>query len=248
VDLFGAIFHFGGSVAVNVNDKVGSFSQTKRGLRQGDPLSPFLFNIVANMLAVLVNIAKDEGQVDGVVPHLVDGGLSILQHADDTILFLDHNLGSAQNMKLRLCDFEQVSGLKINFHKSELYCFGEALDSIDQYTSIFGCKSGEFPLRYLGIPIHYAKLRNANRKKVEERFEASLGSWKGKHLTIGGRLTLIDSVLNSLPMYMMSFFLYQRGSLKSLIILDLDSSSKAMKIRKNIGLLSGVFYPNQNMI
>ena len=86
--------------------------------------------------------------MDGVVPHLVDGGLSILQYANDTILFLDHNLDSARNMKLRLCDFEQVSGLKINFHKNELYCFGEAPDSMDQYTSIFGCKSGEFPLRY----------------------------------------------------------------------------------------------------
>jgi hypothetical protein len=86
--------------------------------------------------------------VDGVVPHLVDGGLSILQYADDTILFLDHNLDSARNMKLILCAFEQISRLKINFHKSEVYCFEEAQDSIDQHTSIFGCKSGEFPLRY----------------------------------------------------------------------------------------------------
>ena len=61
MDLFGAIFHLGGSVVVNVNDKVGSFSQTKKGLRRGDPLSPLLFNIVVDMLAVLVNRAKDEG-------------------------------------------------------------------------------------------------------------------------------------------------------------------------------------------
>jgi hypothetical protein len=69
-------FISGGSVAVN--DEVRSFFQSKKGLRQGDPLSPLLFNIVADMLAILVNRAKDEGQVDGVVPHLVDGGLSIL--------------------------------------------------------------------------------------------------------------------------------------------------------------------------
>jgi len=127
-------FISGGSVAINVNDDVGHFFQTKKGLRQGDPLSPLLFNIVADMLAILINRAKEDGQFDGVVPHLIDGGLSILQYADDTVLFLDHNLESARNMKLILCAFEQISGLKINFHKSELFCFGEAQNAVDQYT------------------------------------------------------------------------------------------------------------------
>jgi hypothetical protein len=58
-----------------------------------------------------------------------------------------------------------------------------------------------FPLRYLGIPIHFRKLRNTDGKKVEEIFEKRLSSWKGKHLSNGGRLTLINSVLSSLPMY-----------------------------------------------
>jgi hypothetical protein len=51
-----------------------------------------LFNIVANMLAILIERAKVEGQIEGVVPHLVDGGLSILQYADDTILFMENDL------------------------------------------------------------------------------------------------------------------------------------------------------------
>ena len=76
------------------------------------------------MLAILINRAKADGQVDGLVPHLVDGGLSILQYADDTLLFMDHDLEKAGNLKLLLLAFEQVSGLKINYHKSELFCFG----------------------------------------------------------------------------------------------------------------------------
>ncbi|WVZ54783.1 hypothetical protein U9M48_005532 [Paspalum notatum var. saurae] len=152
-------FITGGSVAVNVNMEVMHFFQTRKSLRQGDPLFLLLFNLVADMLAVL---QKREDQIEGVIPHLVDGGLSILQFADDTILFLDHNLESAQNLKLILCAFEQVSGLKINIHKSQLFCFGPAQNSIDQYTNIFGCKTSDFPLCYLGIPIHYKKLRNAD--------------------------------------------------------------------------------------
>ena len=87
---------------------------------------PILFNIVADILPVMIERAKLDGQIEGVIPHLVDGGLSILQYADDTILFMDHDLEKVTNMKLILSAFEKLSGLKINFHKSELFCFGEA--------------------------------------------------------------------------------------------------------------------------
>ena len=59
-------------------------------------MSPILFNIVADMLAILIKRAKDDGQIRGVIPLLVDDGLSILQYADDTILFLDHDMEQAK--------------------------------------------------------------------------------------------------------------------------------------------------------
>jgi hypothetical protein len=121
----------GGSVGVKVNDDIGHYFQTKKGLRQGDPLSPLLFNIIVDMLAILIARAKEDGQVGSLIPHLVEGGVSILQYADDTILFMEHNLEKAVNMKLILCIFEQLSGLKINFHKSEIFYFGKAEDEVD---------------------------------------------------------------------------------------------------------------------
>ena len=139
-------FVFGGSVAIKVNYDVGRYFQTKKGFRQGDPLSPMLFNIVVDMLAILIERAKSDGQIEGVVPHLVDGGLSILQYVDDTILFMEHDLDKATNLKLILSTFEKLSGLKINFHKSELFCFGDAQDAAAQYAKIFGCEQGQFPI------------------------------------------------------------------------------------------------------
>lgn len=124
------------------------------------------------MLAVLINRAKSVGQIGGIISHLVDGGLSILQYADDTNLFMEHDIEKAQNMKLLLCTFGQLSGLKINFHKSGLYCFGEAQNDIYMYRGIFCCKIGEFLLNYLGIPIHYKKLRNSDWRKAEEWFKS----------------------------------------------------------------------------
>ena len=102
----------GGSVEIRVNDDIGHNFQTRKWLRQGDPLSPILFNIVADMLATLIERAKVEGQIGGLLPHLVDGGISILQYGDDTILFMEHDVAKAVNMKLILCIFEQLSGLK----------------------------------------------------------------------------------------------------------------------------------------
>jgi len=110
-------FISGGSVAINVINEVGPFFQTKKGLRQGDPLSPILFNIVADMLTLFINRAKKENQLSGVVPQLLVGGLSIIQYADDTILFLEHCLEQAHSMKTILCAFEQLAGLKNQFPK-----------------------------------------------------------------------------------------------------------------------------------
>jgi hypothetical protein len=145
-----------------------------------------LFNIVADMLAIIIERANNDGLIEGVIPHLVDGGLSILQYADDTILFMEHDLDKSQNLKLILSAFELLSGLKINFHKSELFCFGEALNEVNAYDTLFGCGQGQFPMRYLGIPIHYQRLALAEWKIVEERLQKRFSSWKGKLLFLGG--------------------------------------------------------------
>jgi hypothetical protein len=209
-------FLSGGSVAIRVNDDTGRYFQTRKGLRQSDPLSPMLFNIVADMLAILIERAKADGQIEGVIPHLVDAGLSILQYADDTIIFMEHDLEKARNLKLILAAFEQLSGLKINFHKSELFCFGEAQDAARSYTELFGCGQGQFPIRYLGISIHYRRLTIAEWKAVEERLQKRLSSWKGKLLSLGGRLVLINSVLSNMVLYIISFFLLPKGVLQKL--------------------------------
>ena len=63
------------------------------------------------MLAILIARAREDGQISGLIPHLIDDGLSVLQYADDTIIFMDHDIEQAKNLKLLLCDFEQLFGL-----------------------------------------------------------------------------------------------------------------------------------------
>jgi hypothetical protein len=70
---------------------------------------------------------------------------------------MDHDIDKSCNMKLLLFAFEQASGLKINFHKSEVFCFGAAQEELEQYTKLFGCKPGTFPINY---PNPLQKIKN----------------------------------------------------------------------------------------
>jgi hypothetical protein len=110
------------------------------------------------MFAILIATAKEDGQVDGLIPHLIKGGVSILQYADDPILFMDHDLKKTMNIKLIISVFEQLLGLKNIFHKSELFGFDQAIEMENDYIELLGCEGGALPLRYLGIPIHYQRL------------------------------------------------------------------------------------------
>jgi hypothetical protein len=97
---------------------------------------------------------------------------------DDTIIFMEHDFEKAVNMKLFLCIFEQLSGLKINFHKSEIFCFGKAEKEEHVYRRFVCCGSGSLSLRYLGVPIHHRRLKNMERNLVESCFKVKLVAGK----------------------------------------------------------------------
>jgi hypothetical protein len=100
-------------VEINVNG--GNDFGSHRGVRQGDPFSPFLFNLSAKGLAKMIHQAQCVGLIVSLVPHLIENGGAILQYADDTILLVQDNLEQVANVKLILYMFEAMSELKINF-------------------------------------------------------------------------------------------------------------------------------------
>jgi hypothetical protein len=141
----------------------------------------------------------------------VDGGISILQYTDETILFLDHGVAKAANLKILLFALKQASGLKINCHKSEIFCFGLSEEEENSYLSLFGCREGSYPFKYLRIHMHFRRLSNNDGKVIETKNENKLSSWKGKLMYVGGRLVLINFVLTCLVMFMLSFFEVPKG-------------------------------------
>ena len=166
----------GGKVAIRTNGMIGPYFSTHKGVRQGDPFSPLLFNIAADGLACLIEKAQEKKLIAGLIPHIISNGCAYLQYADDTIFLLQDNLEFARNLKFILILFEKMSGLKINFHKSEVYCFGNANFNKDAYFEIFTCPIKTLPICYLGVPIDHKTLSISQWAKTEEKFEKKIRS------------------------------------------------------------------------
>jgi hypothetical protein len=96
----------GGSICVSLNDE----NSHGKGLRQGDPLSPLLFNLVVDMFTRMLMKAARTNYISGFMTSIYPGGVLSLQYADDTLLFLKHDLVSASHLKWIMVYFEQLSG------------------------------------------------------------------------------------------------------------------------------------------
>jgi hypothetical protein len=95
-----------------------------------------------------------------------------------------------------------MSWLKIDLHKSEVYCLGQAKNRVRQFEEVLTCISGDLPMKYLGIPIDEKRLVSSRWKKMGKK----LNPWQGKNRVMAGRATLINSSLTSLDLYMLSFY------------------------------------------
>ena len=134
-----------------------------------------------------------------------------IQYADDTVLMVDGSEQSVVNLKLILYCFEWLSGLKINFRKSDVYGFGMCREEMETQANMLNCKLGAWPMKYLGIPISVSKLGSASFLGLQQKMAKRLDPWKGKHLSSGGKLVLTNSCLSSLPIYTMGFYLLPKG-------------------------------------
>ena len=132
-------------------------------------MPPLLFNLVADALSAMLSRAKNAGITQGLVLNLVDGGLTHLQYVDDTVLLLKFNTVNLRNVRLILSCYEAMSGMKINFDKSEVFTMG--LTEAEQQTVIasLSCKLGAFPMKYLGMPVSDGKISKAHLRYVSDK-------------------------------------------------------------------------------
>ena len=196
------------SFSVLVNGTPSGFFRSSRGLRQGDPLSPYLFVLGMEALSGLIERAVQGGFLSGCYIGRRNGEGMVVSHllyADDTLLFCRADQEQLAHLSWLLMWFESISGLRINLNKSKIISVG-SIAEVDSLALDLGCKVGTLPSSYLGLPLGAPYNSVTVWDGIEERFRKRLALWKRQYISKGGRITLIRSTLSSLPIYFMSLF------------------------------------------
>jgi hypothetical protein len=124
----------------------------------------------------MLSRASEAGIIQGVVPNLVDGVLSHLQYADDTVILLQYSTEMLRSVKLILSCYEAMSGMKINYEKSEIFTIGRTDEEQRVAANCLGYKIGVFPMKYLGMPVSSQKISKAQLSYVYDKTEKRLGT------------------------------------------------------------------------
>ncbi|GJX11596.1 putative RNA-directed DNA polymerase, eukaryota, reverse transcriptase zinc-binding domain protein [Tanacetum coccineum] len=163
------------------------------GLRQGDPMSPFLFILAMEGLHALVSKAVATGLFKGASIGRGNINVSHLLYADDAIFVGEWSHSNAYNLLCLLRCFYTVSGLKINVHKSKILGVNVLDEEVSSMALVLGCGVAKLPMMYLGVPIGCNMGRCDNWKRVVQKFESKMNRWKAKLLSVRGRLSLIKA-------------------------------------------------------
>ncbi|XP_024014348.1 uncharacterized protein LOC112088307 [Eutrema salsugineum] len=193
------------SFSVQVNCELAGYFGSKRGLRQGCSLSPYLFVICMNVLSKKLDKAALEGKF-GYHPTCQELQLTHLCFADDLMVFVDGNKRSVEGVLEVFDDFAIHSGLHISLEKSTIYMAG--IENVEKEAIIeqFPFESGNLPVRYLGLPLLTRRMTSADYLPLIEKIRSQITSWSARPLSFGGRLQLLNSVVFSLTNFWISAF------------------------------------------
>ncbi|KAA3478183.1 reverse transcriptase [Gossypium australe] len=198
--------------SVVLNNHVGSVFSPKRGLRQGDPLSPFLFLICGEGLSSLIRLAQKEENLKGVRASRRGPQISHLLFVDDCIIFGEATERGAGLLKKILREYRECSGQKVNFDKSTVF-FSSNTGNEDKMivSQLLSVRSSNDPERYLGLPNMVGKRKKEAFQNLKDRFKQRIDNWSTRQLSQGGKEIFIKSILQAIPTFSMACFLLPKS-------------------------------------
>ncbi|KAL2252819.1 UNVERIFIED_CONTAM: hypothetical protein Sindi_0076600 [Sesamum indicum] len=202
--------------SIGLNGNPHGFFAGARGLRQGDPLSPYLFVLVMEVLHLgLLQLIEQDLQFSY---HWKCEPAKVFQlgFADDLLLFCRADLNSLRTLKRGLDRFAEWSGLRLNVQKSHVIISRLAQGWKDQILTIMGFQEGQLPMRYLGLPLLSSRLSISDCQPLLLKIDARINGWEGISLSYAGRIQIIKSVLSAMSIYWASAFIFPKAIIKQI--------------------------------
>ncbi|XP_074313926.1 uncharacterized protein LOC141649128 [Silene latifolia] len=195
---------------LSLNGDSFGFFEGKRGLRQGDPLSPLLFTVCMEYLTRLLAFTTETMSFH-YHPLCKPLRLTHLMFADDLLLFCKGDVQSIMVLLRTYSTFSIASGLKMSKGKSNVYFNGVREDIKHDILQVSGCVEGNLPFRYLGVPIKTTRLTAPDCAPIIEKLMTKIRGLGTRKLTYAGRLVLIKAVLKTYHNYWAQMFILPSG-------------------------------------
>jgi hypothetical protein len=187
------------STRIVVNGELTERFFHKRGLRQGDPLSPLLFTIATDVLAHLFALADRERILKS--NKLLQPNHRISLYADDVVIFTEPDTHELASIRLLLQSFGEASGLLTNFQKSSIIPIQCKDIDLAPLSAAMECPTQTFPCTYLGLPLSDKRLRKEDLQPTLDKLAAKVKGWNKGQFSLDARLLLVKHVLSAMHIH-----------------------------------------------
>lgn len=219
IDLFcswiNVILHYA-NLSICVNGNAVGYFKCKRGVRQGDPLSPLLFCLAEEVLSRGITKLVNEGKLQLMLGPRGYRMPSHILYADGIMLFCRASKQNLVNLMELFRTYELASGQVNSSEKSKFYAGSISAARSSRISDLLGFSVGCFPLHYLSVPLFKGKPRRTHLAPIADKVKDKLSSWKGKLLSIMGRVELVKSVMTGMLLYSMRVYAWPANLLNYL--------------------------------
>lgn len=225
-----------------INGELAGFFPGKKGLRQGDPLSPYLFLFVMEVLSNLLVKAADCWRIRPR-PICSDSKITHMLFADDLLIFSNGSRWSINGICTVLDKFKSMSGLSMNLEKSQIFFGGYDEISAQVIAAISGFTIGSFPTRYVGFPLNPSWITMATLQPFIDRIIGKLHCWIVKYLSFAGKIRLVASEIYGMVNFWSAVFVLPKAFFfLRLILCVLGSFGRTRPLLlQELGLLGRTF-------
>jgi exonuclease III len=199
--------------SILIQGKPEGFISSNRGIRQGDPLSPYLFTLVMEYFSILMDIETIKGNIKHI--NRIQPYISHLIYADDLMIFVKANKENAESVKNIFARLNKNAGLQLNKTKSKAYFSKSSRYKMD-FLNVLKITEGNLPVKYLGLPLSVNQLRDSDCSGLLDNIQERMEVWSCKLLSIAGRLELIKTVIYAIILYWLQTFHFPATSIKKI--------------------------------